>query len=116
MPPKSFGWPKRRTRNPWNSRGHELVVGLKAFSHLGVDPSGQDSVGGDTVAGMFDRQRLYQRVDRRFRGRVVLVACRAEQRRHMLDVATSRPKPSPAMRRSPCGVRQAGKRETRHRG
>src|SRR5271166_6652360 len=69
-------------RDPWHHVGEEFLVASGARRHVGLDPAGQDSVGGDAVAGVLDRERARQRVHCRFRRGVMLVARRAEEGGH----------------------------------
>src|SRR3954471_8590045 len=61
--------------------GDEFVVPHDAGSHVALDPAGQDRVRGDAVARQFNGKRAAQRVQRRLRAGVMLVAGGAEQRR-----------------------------------
>ncbi len=55
-------------------------LALAAGRHVGLDPAGQDRVGGDAVARMLDRERARQRVQRRLCRGVILVARHAVAR------------------------------------
>src|SRR5260370_39487616 len=62
--------------------GDEFLVGHQPFGHVALDPAGQDGVGGDAVARQLDGERARQRVERRLARGIMLVARRAEARRH----------------------------------